>query len=161
MVTDTISSDNLDIFYNESVKKWSKYNKRKDTSFGLCFQGFLELFITLARLYFPNSDLEESLKSMIFYTLRLLKTNGVSEHDYCVISQNGPIYHINEMVKLKLKQIIDVKKQDVKIDPKYHNYELINFKRAKTSTNSINYNNEPRSTSFTAKSKKTLFPIFF
>jgi hypothetical protein len=160
LITDSISSGNLDIFYNESVKKWSRYNKRKDTSFGLCFQGFLELFITLARLYFPSNNFEESLKSMIFYTLKLLKPNGLNEQDYCILSCNGPINHVNEIVKLKLQQIIDVKKQDVKTDPKYHNYELINFKRAKTSTNSITCNNS-RSTSLTAKSKRTLFPIFF
>jgi hypothetical protein len=106
LVNDGVSMENLDIYFIQSLKRWSNYKKQKYDKAGLCFQGFVELFITFSRLYFPEDTLEESISGMIYYCIKLLKIVGYRENDFSVTSKNGPVTIANKRVKLRVKEVL-------------------------------------------------------
>ena len=129
------------------------------SSQGLCFQGFVELFTTLAKLVFPCIGIEESLQSMIFYCVEMLKYDGIKDREFCVTSVNGPITHANKQVMIRLDQVGDLKRREAKSTSSFFNVNMMNMRKSEfTRTNSFNNNNMPRNEQQT---KKSLFPIYF
>lgn len=146
MVNDKFSADNLDIIFFDLNKKWELYNRKKNDFTGkerilvglgfdlsdeiqevfwhflegLCYQGFVEFFMTLARMNFNESTMEQSLKSMIYYCKFFLKddpsTSASSSSQarlsqYCDIDPNDELLkpmssklltELNRVIKLKI-----------------------------------------------------------
>jgi hypothetical protein len=141
---------------------------------GLCYQGFVECFTTLARLNFDESTYLQSLKTMIyyckyflqddlpraniinsctnFYSLELNETNGNGSGSILKPITKNLIYQITRVEELKAKS----SKMLILMRQQQHKYTTV--KLISSSTSSITTNHQIIDGK---KTKKTIFPIFF
>ncbi len=65
-MNENTTSDNLDIIFFDLSKKWQMYNRRhKSADVGLCFQAFVQFFLTFSQLNYNENRLEQNLTLMI------------------------------------------------------------------------------------------------
>lgn len=62
--------DNLDIIFFDLSKRWELYNRRKinnenNVAPDLCYQAFVQFFLTFSQLNFSDDNLEKNLRLMI------------------------------------------------------------------------------------------------
>lgn len=62
--------DNLDIIFFDLSKRWELYNRRKvnpenSEEADLCYQAFVQFFLTFSQLNFSEENLEKNLRLMI------------------------------------------------------------------------------------------------
>ena len=68
LVNENTTSDNLDIIFFDLSKKWELYNRKKNVeNIGLCYQAFVQFFLTFSQLNFDERNIELNLKLMINY----------------------------------------------------------------------------------------------
>ena len=62
----------------------------------------------MSKIHYPEYDLEESLKSLVFHCIYYLKLDGLKTNDYCTMSRNGPILMVDQRVMVKIAQIDEI-----------------------------------------------------
>ena len=75
----------------------------------------MELFFTLSKIHYPEYDLEESLKSLVFHCIYYLKLDGLKTNDYCTMSRNGPILMVDQRVMVKIAQIDEMRRHEARV----------------------------------------------
>lgn len=63
------------------------YNRKKSENIGICYQGFVEFFLTYSQLNFNEKSLEQSIKSMISHCRLNLKKDAIETTDQQSIEQ--------------------------------------------------------------------------
>ena len=81
LVNNVFSSDNLDIIFYDLNKRWQIYNRKKSENIGICYQGFVEFFLTYSQLNFNEKSLEQSIKLMISHCRLNLKKDVIETTD--------------------------------------------------------------------------------
>ena len=81
LVNNVFSSDNLDIIFYDLNKRWEIYNRKKSENIGICYQGFVEFFLTYSQLNFNEKSLEQSIKLMISHCRLNLKKDVIETTD--------------------------------------------------------------------------------
>lgn len=108
----------MDIIFFDLNKKWELYNRKKleaSSPLGLCYQGFVEFFMTVSRLIFNESSMEQNVKSMVYYCKFFLKEDGAKSNQFYEIDLSDDIFRplsqklineINKILKHKNKEHI-------------------------------------------------------
>lgn len=131
LVNNVFSSDNLDIIFYDLNKRWQIYNRKKSENIGICYQGFVEFFLTYSQLNFNEKSLEQSIKSMI---------------SHCRLNLKKDFININE----DYLDTTDQQSNEQEMNSRFSNF---------TATTSGLLCKTPLLEK--KKSKKSLFPIFF
>jgi hypothetical protein len=128
---------------------------------GLCFQGFVELFVILAKMNFPSNDLEISLRSLIYHCIYFLKIDGFHATDNCVTSHNGPVKKVSENVISKIEHINEMRRLEAKLNTNYQYIGVLSTNKIVAMKQKYTLRQLENLKGNEMKTKRSLFPIYF